>query len=218
MQNSSSKKEVMILPFANCTTGTDEDLANVVVGLLLENGLHVSVVEEGVSKGSVRQLGRSRPKAAIVIMVNERDETHDVCERGDEDDDLSAKPAVHQILKGPTPIRERRNEAANNASKRIEVDRLTIDQSRHICTLDGQGIDLTTAEFELLWLLAEHAGSIVSRHRLHQELLGLKYDGQDRSIDLRVSRLRKKLKDDPNCPQLIKSVRGVGYLLAAPCQ
>ena len=110
----------MILPFANCTTGTDEELVNVVVGLLSESGLHVSVVEEGVSKGCVCQMGRSQPKAGILIMVNERDETHDACEREAEDDDLYAKPAVPQILKWPTPSRQRRNEAANNASKRIE--------------------------------------------------------------------------------------------------
>jgi len=106
--------------------------------------------------------------------------------------------------------REGRKETADTG-KRIEVNRFVIDQSGRVGTLDEQEIDLTTAEFELLWLLSVHTGRVVSRHRLHQELLGLKYDGQDRSIDLRVSRLRRKLKDDPNRPQLVKSVRRVGY-------
>lgn len=207
----------MTLPFASCTTAADENLINIVAGLLSQHGFHVSVEEDGVAKNSVYQMDGSQPKAAILVMVNGRDETHDVWEREDEDDYLTARPVIPQILEvqWPTPPRERRTEAAENTSERIEVDRLTIDPSRRICTLGGQEVDLTTAEFELLWLLAVHAGSVVSRHRLYQELLGLKYDGLDRSIDLRVSRLRRKLKDDPNRPQLIKSVRGVGYLLAA---
>lgn len=73
---------------------------------------------------------------------------------------------------------------------------------------------MTTAEFELMWLLARHVGEVVSRNRLYAELTGLEYDGLDRTIDVRVSRLRKKLRDDPVHPELIKSVRGVGYILA----
>jgi DNA-binding response OmpR family regulator len=55
---------------------------------------------------------------------------------------------------------------------------------------------------------------VLSRHEIHERIHGLKYDGVDRSIDLRISRLRKKLGDDPTHPQHIKSVRGVGYLLS----
>ena len=80
--------------------------------------------------------------------------------------------------------------------------------------LDGTPVELTTAEFDLLWLLAASAGQVVPREQIYQSLLGLKYDGLDRSIDLRVSRLRKKLGDDPASPSRIKSVRGVGYILA----
>jgi DNA-binding response OmpR family regulator len=63
-------------------------------------------------------------------------------------------------------------------------------------------------------LLVRNAGSVIGREQLYQELHGVQYDGLDRSIDLRVSRLRKKIGDDPNHPRRIKSVRGVGYLLA----
>ena len=212
-------KEVMTPPFVSCTTAADENLISIVAGLLSQHGVHVSVEEDGVSKDSGYQRGRSQPVAAILIMAYDRDEKHDVCEREDDDDDLSAKPVVPRILKMQWPVHPcEPRKATADTGKRIEVNRLVIDQSRRVCTLDGQEIDLTTAEFELLWLLAVHTGSVVSRHRLHQELLGLKYDGQDRSIDLRVSRLRRKLKDDPNRPQLVKSVRGVGYLLSASGQ
>ena len=80
--------------------------------------------------------------------------------------------------------------------------------------MDGATVDLTTAEFDLLHLLAKRAGQTLSRNEIYQEIHGMKYDGLDRSIDLRVSRLRKKLGDDPAKPQRIKSVRGVGYMLS----
>ena len=79
--------------------------------------------------------------------------------------------------------------------------------------MNQEALSLTTAEFELLLLLAEAAGQIVSRDTIVQSLRGFDYDGLDRSIDRRISRLRKKLNDDPVDPQLIKTVRGKGYLL-----
>jgi two-component system OmpR family response regulator/two-component system response regulator RstA len=74
-------------------------------------------------------------------------------------------------------------------------------------------VELTTAEFDLLYLLAQHAGQPLSRQDLYVQIHGMKYDGLDRSIDLRISRLRKKLGDDPTAPKQIKSVRGLGYML-----
>lgn len=71
-----------------------------------------------------------------------------------------------------------------------------------------------TAEFELLLYLARRAGTVVERKNVYIDLLEIPYDGLDRSIDLRISRLRKKLNDDPHQPTRIKSVRGVGYLMA----
>ena len=98
--------------------------------------------------------------------------------------------------------------------EKIEAGSVTIDANSRSVELAGSPVDLTTAEFDLLWLLAESAGQVISRKDLFLKLNGFPYDGLDRSIDLRVSRLRKKLGDDPNHPELVKSVRGVGYLLA----
>jgi DNA-binding response OmpR family regulator len=103
---------------------------------------------------------------------------------------------------------------AEPAESRLEIGGLVVDAARRAAELDSQPVELTTAEFDLLWLLAENAGQVLSRNDMYQRLHGMKHDGLDRSIDLRVSRLRKKLGDDPNQPQRIKSVRGVGYILA----
>ena len=89
-----------------------------------------------------------------------------------------------------------------------------VDSGRRTVELEGTAVDLTTAEFELLHLLAKHAGQTLSRNDICLQNHGVKYDGLDRSIDLRISRLRKKIGDDSTHPQRIKSVRGVGYMLS----
>jgi two-component system response regulator RstA len=96
---------------------------------------------------------------------------------------------------------------ANNGSLRIDL------ASREV-TQNQQKIMLSTAEFDLLCTLTRQAGHIITRDQLHQEIFRIAYDGVDRSIDIRISRLRKKLGDDPKEPSLIKTVRGRGYLLA----
>ncbi|ASA57053.1 response regulator [Vibrio gazogenes] len=79
-------------------------------------------------------------------------------------------------------------------------------------TLHQTSVDLTSAEFELLVLLAQSIGEVVSRDEMIHRLRGFEYDGLDRSIDRRVSRLRKKIQLE-NGDDLIKTVRGVGYQL-----
>ena len=79
--------------------------------------------------------------------------------------------------------------------------------------VQGALVSLTTAEYDLLHLLAENQGQVVSRDTIVQSLRGFDYDGLDRSIDRRISRLRRKLNDDPVEPSIIKTVRGKGYLL-----
>ena len=76
-------------------------------------------------------------------------------------------------------------------------------------------IELTTTEFDLLWLLAINAGKILSRDQISEALTGIEYDGLDRSIDIRISRLRKLLHDDPANSKGIKTIRGQGYLFVA---
>lgn len=89
-----------------------------------------------------------------------------------------------------------------------------ISNSARTVTLTGEEILLTTAEFDLLWLLATRAGSILSRDEIFSRLRGLEHDGLDRSIDMRISRLRKHLGDDAEQPRRIKTVRGQGYLFS----
>jgi two-component system response regulator RstA len=91
---------------------------------------------------------------------------------------------------------------------------LTIDPTSRDVILAGENIPLSTSDFELLWELASHAGHIMSRESLLKVLRGVEYDGLDRSVDVAISRLRRKLGDNAQEPTRIKTVRNKGYLLA----
>lgn len=91
---------------------------------------------------------------------------------------------------------------------------LSIDPINRSVLLAGEEIVLSTADFELLWELATHAGQIMDRDALLMNLRGVSYDGLDRSVDVAVSRLRKKLLDNAAEPYRIKTIRNKGYLFA----
>ncbi|WGV99430.1 winged helix-turn-helix domain-containing protein [Vibrio sp. YMD68] len=110
-------------------------------------------------------------------------------------------------------LRRQERNALENSQDLLQLGSLFINLQHRTVTLNQQPIKLTTSEFELLYLLARHVGSVVSRDDIAQHIRGFEYDGLDRSIDRRISRLRRSLHDDPNEPELIKTVRGVGYQL-----
>ncbi len=96
----------------------------------------------------------------------------------------------------------------------IELTDLQIDATQRSVFQSGTPVYLTTAEFDLLWFLAQRPGEVVTRDEIFENVIGMPYDGLDRSADLRITRLRKKLGDDGKQPSRIKSIRSVGYLLA----
>jgi DNA-binding response OmpR family regulator len=99
-----------------------------------------------------------------------------------------------------------------DAAQHLIFNSLEIDKQTMIVTLRGENIPVTTSEFDLLWILAKRAGQIVSRNDLIKELRGFDYDGFNRSIDLKISRLRKKLGDTSSESARIKTIWGKGYL------
>ncbi len=100
------------------------------------------------------------------------------------------------------------------AQRKLVFGQLSIDPINRDVILDGEQVTLSTSDFDLLWLLASHAGEIMKRETLLKNLRGVSYDGLDRSIDVAISRLRKKLGDNPNEPFRIKTVRNKGYLFS----
>ena len=133
-------------------------------------------------------------------------------------DDYLCKPIKPRVLLAHIRAQLRRQSHFKNLSlqdiRQVSNGSLTIDIRKRIVSYNKKEITLSSAEFDLLWVLAISAGNIRSRDELHKEIFKLDYDGFDRSIDLRVSRLRKKLGDDPKEPKIIKTIRNKGYLLA----
>lgn len=169
----------------------------------------------GIDGFEVCRRVRAQYKGAIIFLTARGDEMDEVVGLEIGADDFMSKPVrPHALLARLRTHIARASHDNEDEASIIELDTIEINAASRECHLDGQTIELTTAEFDLLWLLAKNAGKVVSRSDLCLELNGFKYDGLDRSIDLRVSRLRKKLGDDSNHPQLVKSVRGVGYMLS----
>lgn len=96
----------------------------------------------------------------------------------------------------------------------IRFGTFCIDPLNRQVTLGKETILLSTADFDLLWELASHAGQIMDRDMLLKNLRGVSYDGLDRSVDVAISRLRKKLHDSATEPYRIKTIRNKGYLFA----
>nr|WP_093311416.1 response regulator [Allopseudospirillum japonicum] len=134
-------------------------------------------------------------------------------------DDYVAKPVRPRVLLARVRALLRRSDnletdliAPEDTPSRLQFGNLIIDSAMREAWLEERNIELTSAEFDLLWLLAVNAGRVLTREEIFTALRGIEYDGQDRSIDVRVSRIRPKVGDDPMHPRRIKTVRSKGYL------
>ncbi len=170
--------------------------------------------EDGLSLTRRVKAGRDVP----VIMLSARGEDIDRIvglEVGA--DDYLAKPFNPRELLARIRAVLRRGGGGAKADGSDEVARFgpfVLDLAAQSLARDGQDISLTQAEFTLLKLFVEHPGRALSRDQIMDWLKGYERDPFDRSIDVRVTRLRKKLEDDPANPVYIKTVWGQGYLFS----
>ena len=157
---------------------------------------------------------RARPEyAGPILMLTARGEDQDEV-RGLElgADDYLPKPAAPRVLLARVRALLRRGRQPELPPvQSLQVADLAIDRTTRTAILAGSPLSLTSGEFDLLWLFALHAGKELRRAFLYKQLHSADFDDIDRSIDLRVSRLRQKLAR--HCgEEVIKTVRGVGYL------
>ena len=208
---------------------------------LLKHDYQVKVVEDGVTAASeiistqpdmvildimlpgisgTEVCKQVRPKySGPIVMLTALDEDIDQMlglELGA--DDYIVKPVVPRLLLSRIRAVSRRfnyldkPQQNNESEDAIQVGVLEVNLAHLRASIDGRDLQTSTSEFDLLTLLARNAGKVVSRDTIIRELRGFEYDGHDRSIDRRVSRLRKKL-ERAGSQVMIKSVRTKGYQL-----
>jgi two-component system alkaline phosphatase synthesis response regulator PhoP len=125
-------------------------------------------------------------------------------------DDYMTKPFSPRELVARVKAIFRRSRGTTE-TERLEFERLTIDLDQHRVWKDGEEIELTAMEFDLLRTFAKHPGLVLSREQLIRQVWEYDYYSDDRVVDVHVGRLRKKIEDEPSNPTLITTVRGAGY-------
>jgi DNA-binding response OmpR family regulator len=161
-----------------------------------------------------RQL-RSRSDVPIVMVTARGEESDRVLGLEVGADDYVTKPFSPRELLARIRANVRRGRGqVGPAQETIQVGKLVLDPAKMTVTLDGNPVEVTAYEFSILRALAQRPGKVLSREQLLDLAKGSADLSFDRSIDVHVSRLRAKLGDDSRSPKILKTVRGVGYLLA----
>jgi two-component system alkaline phosphatase synthesis response regulator PhoP len=128
-------------------------------------------------------------------------------------DDYISKPFSPRELVARVRAVLRRVQSSDAPDLVLRAGDLEIDEAGRQVTRGGAAVELTRIEFNLLAILARHAGQVLSREQLMDRLYGVSHDGYDRSIDAHVKNLRRKLEPDTSEPRYIVTVYGIGYKL-----
>ena len=150
-----------------------------------------------------------RTKNIRIIMLTAKDEEVDeVVGFSMGADDYVAKPFKIRPLIERVKALLRRNASDEGNTEIIEVDGIKIDRQNHMVTIDGEELILTQTEFKLLWTLSKQPGRTFSRNELLDVSRGEDANSMERTIDVHVRALRKKLLDRA---ELVETIRGIGY-------
>jgi DNA-binding response OmpR family regulator len=153
-----------------------------------------------------------------VVVVTARDNEAEIIRVLDAGaDDYVIKPfGAGQIDARIRAVLRRAAQGGPPDGRELEVGGLRLDPSGHEATLDGATLDLSRREFDLLHYLALHAGQVVTRRDLLTNVWRMPYGGADKTVDVHVSWLRRKLGETAQQPRYLHTVRGVGIKLSAP--
>ena len=163
---------------------------------------------------------RGEGRATPVIMLTAREEETDKVlglELGA--DDYITKPFSMRELLARVKANIRRTGMTVQAApseERLELGRITVDPQSMTVSKDGQPLDLTQREYELVRVLSSHRGQVFSREALMEQVWNYEgYVGDVRAVDVAIRRLREKLEDDPADPKFVVTRRGLGYCFAS---
>lgn len=224
---SSANKHILVVE-------DDSSLAEWISDYLLDHGFSITVASQG--DYALVMIEEEKPDLVLLDVMLPVKNGFEVCkearafyagpilimtacvEDGDEiqglevgADDYLTKPIRPQVMLARIKALLRRT-TDDQIKQQLVFDSLILNATAKSVTIHQHALDLNANEFDVFWQLALKVGTVVSRTDLISELRGIEYDGFDRSIDIRVSRLRKKLQDAETQPYKIKTIRGKGYL------
>ncbi|TMP37267.1 response regulator [Pseudoalteromonas rubra] len=213
----------------------DERLAQLTGQFLQSNNYNVTLIHDGAM--APEKIVQEQPDVVILDIMLPNLDGFEICRRirpdypgpvlfltaKDSDfdhvrgleigaDDYVIKPVEPYVLLARLNALLRRQGKQTDNTDTLTLGQLHIDKAARKTYLSEQEIELTSYEFDLLWELARNAGETLSREHIYTEVVGRPYDGLDRSVDVRISRLRKKLNDNLEQPYRLITVWGKGYL------
>jgi two-component system, OmpR family, response regulator RegX3 len=176
------------------------------------------MLPDGDGKDVLREI-RGSSRVPVVMLTARGEEMDRVLGLELGADDYVTKPfSAAELVARLRAVLRRSTPADAHAEGVLEVGDVVMNLETHAVTRGGEGVELTVKEFELLRVLLEHAGKVVRRQTLVQEVWDPSWFGSTKTVDVHVSALRKKLGDDPAAPTYIHTVRGVGFRFAAPAE
>jgi len=153
---------------------------------------------------------RQESQVYVLLLTAKTTETDKLVGLGMGADDYLTKPFSPRELVARVKVILRRGRSAD-AEPSLVFQRLRVDASARKVWKDGQPVELTPIEFDLLLALAQHRGRVLSREQLIEQVWGYDYYGDERVADVHIGRIRKKIEDDPANPALIVTARAAGY-------
>lgn len=164
---------------------------------------------------------RARKNTPIIMLTAKDSEVDKVLGLELGADDYVTKPfSTRELLARVKAHLRRTNAAAQvqeaSAVQGLRIHNLQIDPEMFVVYKNGEVLDLTHREFELVYYMARNCGKVMTREHLLQAVWGYDYYGDVRTVDVTIRRLREKLEDDPSRPEYITTRRGLGYVMRNP--
>jgi two-component system, OmpR family, phosphate regulon response regulator OmpR len=215
----------------------DQQIRTMLARFLGEHGMRVTQASDGVNMFKTMETGRFdvivldvmmpgedgftlcrklRAESAIplILLTARNSETDRIVGLELGADDYLGKPFEPRELLARVKALLRRAQPVSGPDDVLAFGRLEIDLGAREARLDGKRCDLTSHQFELLAVLAQSAGRVLTRDQIMDALRGHPMEAFDRSIDVHVSRIRAAIEDDPKTPKRVLTVRGAGYIFA----
>ncbi len=163
----------------------------------------------------VCRLIRQRSDVFIIMLTARVEETDRLIGLEIGADDYVTKPfSPREVVARIRALLRRASGGLITQSRMLSHGALVMDPAKHLCTLNGEPVPLTPTEFDILKLLMSQPGIPFTRERLITEALGYDYAGYERTVDVHIRNLRRKIEPDPQNPHFILTVFGIGYRFA----